>query len=104
MYIMQRRLDLHEILCNLLGTRYVYFQPPASIYMKFPCIIYSLDRVNIDHADNLGYLKRDRYEIIYVDRNVDSPIPDMIGELESASFNRYYIADNLNHFVYQLYF
>ena len=31
---LDRRMELHQILCNLLGTAYVYFQPPESIKMQ----------------------------------------------------------------------
>jgi len=101
---MRRRIELHEDLCTLLDSRDVYFQPPATIQMKFPCIIYSLKDVNVEHADNVNYTQRDCYTITYIDRNPDSPIPDKIGELELSSFDRYYVADNLHHFVYTLYF
>ena len=39
----ERRLELHEILCTILGSRNVYFQPPESIKMNYPAIVYGLD-------------------------------------------------------------
>jgi len=33
-----RRIQLHEILCDVLGTRNVYFQPPESVDMNYPAI------------------------------------------------------------------
>ena len=38
---MDRRLQLHEELCSVLGSRNVYFQPPETIKLTYPCIIYS---------------------------------------------------------------
>lgn len=101
---MQRRLELHEVLCDILGSRNVYFQPPASLQMQFPCILYSLAKIKVEHGDNSGYHRRDCYTIIYVDRNPDSEIPDKIGNLELSSFDRFYTSDNFNNFVYTLYF
>lgn len=101
---MRRRLEFHEVLCNLISSRDVYFQPPASIQMHFPCIIYSLNRIGMEYADNFLYHGRDGYTVIYVDRNPDSPIPDKIGELELSSFDRHYNADGLHHFVYSVYY
>ena len=39
------RLILHDELITLLGSSNVYFQPPTSIKMNYPCIIYKLDDV-----------------------------------------------------------
>ena len=52
---MNSRLKLHNILVEILGSGNVYFQPPESITLKYPCIIYG--RVGIDavHADNKLY-------------------------------------------------
>ena len=32
---MDRRLKLHEELCDILGSRNVYFQPPETVKMKY---------------------------------------------------------------------
>lgn len=45
-----------------------------------------------------------RYTVTIIDRNPDSAIPNKVAELPLCSFNRFYTADNLNHFVYNLYF
>lgn len=98
------RLDLHQILCDILGTTHVYFQPPASVRMSFPCIIYSLKDIDSKYADDLTYHNLKCYTVTVVDRDPDTVIPDKIGELRLASFDRHYTADNLNHYVYSLYF
>ena len=37
---MKTRYELHEFLCEILGSRNVYFQPPESVKMKYPAIVY----------------------------------------------------------------
>lgn len=101
---MRRRLEFHEVLCNLLGSRNVYFQPPGTISIQYPCIIYSLQKVNSEYGDNFGYHKRDCYSVTYIDKNPDSIIPDQIGDLELSSFERYYVAENLHHNIYNVYY
>ena len=101
---MASRLDLHEILCGILGSRNVYFQPPESIKLEYDCIIYS--RKNIDNvfADNSVYRQHDSYEVIIIYEDPDSEIPRKLSLLPMCSFDRHYTSDNLNHDVFTLYY
>ena len=101
---MNRRIQLHQILVDLLGSTNVYFQPPSTVQMKFPCIIYSRDARDEKFADNILYLGKDRYLISVVDKNPDSDIPDKVGALPLTSFSQHYVVDNLNHDVYSTYY
>lgn len=101
---MNRRIQLHQILVDLLGSTNVYFQPPSTVQMKFPCIIYSRDARDEKFADNVLYLGKDRYSISVVDKNPDSDIPDKVGALPLTSFSKHYVVDNLNHDVYSTYY
>lgn len=101
---MGRRLKLQTILEKVLGSRNVYFQPPATIQMKYPCIVYELSSMDIRHANDDPYIHRRRYKITVVDRNPDSDIPNRISMLRTVSFDRHYTQDNLHHFVFNLYY
>jgi hypothetical protein len=101
---MAQRLELQEFLVDLLGSDYVYFQPPPTVQIKYPCIIYKRDDESTDFADNKPYKNKLRYQITVIDRNPDSDIPKKISELPSCVYDRFYTADNLNHDVYKLYF
>ena len=91
-----RRLELHELLCGLLGSRHVYFQPPA--------IVYNLDYIENKHADDGVYLSNRRYQVIAIDANPDSELIEKIASLPTCQFNRHYEQDNLNHDVFTLYY
>lgn len=94
---MGSRLKLQEELETLLGTRNVYFQPPPSLKMKFPCIVYERARLNTEFADNIPY-KIDRvYYVTYVDANPDSDVPLKLAAFPMSVFQRHYVADNKNH-------
>lgn len=98
-----RRLEIQKILEKILGSRHVYFQPPASITMKYPCFVYNYDNDSSVHADSLRYLVRDRYSVTLITK--DAYPSDMLEELESlpyCSFSRKYSSDNLNHFSFNL--
>lgn len=102
---MASRLKLHEELCEILGTRNVYFQPPASVMMKYDAIRYSLADPNLKRADNGVYLKTNRYDGIVITYDPDSAIPDTIlNHFPMCSLGRPYIADNLNHFPFTVYY
>ena len=99
-----RRLELHEALCEILGSRNAYFQPPASVRMQYPAIVYSRSNIENVHADDVAYLQRTQYEITVIDKDPDSDIVDKISKLPLCRFDRHYEADNLNHDVFTLYF
>lgn len=102
---MASRLELHEELCDILENRNVYYQPPASIKMNYPCIRYSLSGIDSLRADDRQYKNTRRYEIILIDTNPDSIFFDRIlNRFSMCSFDRPYTADNLNHFVFTIYY
>ena len=101
---MGRRLELHEVLCGALGSRNVYFQPPASVVMNYPAIRYMLYDIDNNHADNIVYRQNVGYEIIVIDRDPDSEVVERISKIPGIRFNRFYTADNLNHTVFVLYY
>jgi len=99
---MGNRLGLQTLLENLLGTRNVYFQPPATITMQYPCIIYSRNSGDTRFADNKPYTYRLQYNVTVIDPNPDSEILQKVAMLPMCTFQRHYTADNLNHDVYTL--
>lgn len=101
---MGSRTDLHTILTSLLGSSNVYFQPPASIEMKYPCIVYERDYFKKEFADNISYSIGKRYNLTVIDKNPDSTIPDRVAALPKCAFDRHFVADNLNHDVFSIYF
>ena len=98
------RLDLHEILCEVLGSRNVYFQPPESIKLKYPCIVYEKNYVQNLKADNKNYTTHKRYTVTVIDKDPDSDVPDKLLELPYTSYDRHFVSDNLNHEVLTLYY
>lgn len=101
---MDRRLELHELLVEILGSRNVYFQPPPNVVMQYPAIVYSLDDIWSRHADNSGYMHRDRYSVTLIDRNPDNGTKHKLAHLGLCSFSRAFQADGLNHYAFDLYF
>ena len=101
---MTRREALHNIFVEILGSQNVYFQPPESIKLKYPCIIYETARPSIFHANDKKYLRRKCYSVSVIDRDPDSPISEKIANLPLCSFDRWYASDYMNHFIYTIYY
>lgn len=97
------RLVLHELLCEKLGSRNVYFQPPESVKMKYPAIVYSRNRIENTSADNIVYKQSVSYTITVVDRDPDSEIVERVSQIPHIMYDRSYVSNNLNHDTFRLF-
>lgn len=100
----RRRLQLHKELIEKIGSNNVYYQPPASKRMDYPCIRYELTAKDTRHANDKKYLAFKAYRLTIIDTDPDSNIPELIEEFRYCEFDRFYSTDNLNHWVYILYY
>ena len=101
---MRSRLTLHEELVTILGSRNVYFQPPESLQLNFPCIIYERYNISNVHADDDVYLQPRQYRVTVVDINPDSDIVTRMSQYKTARFIRHHVVNNLNHDIFNIYY
>lgn len=99
---MGSRLQLQTVLEEI--TEHVYFQPPSNVLMTYPCVRYAWENDDTKHADNRPYRHTKRYQVTVIDRNPDSDLPDQVRDLPLCSMQRTFAADNLNHWVFTLFF
>ena len=99
---MAPRSKLHAKLKEI-GVKQVHYNPPESVKLQYPCIIYNLDDANSEHADNAKYIKYRRYTLTLIDGDPDSVYIDPILELPLCSFDRSYKSEGLNHFTFTIY-
>ena len=77
----RNRPALHEKLCEILGSRNVYFDPPSNIHINYPCIIYKRIAAESRRADNGRYIVWypfvDNARIVNVDvgRRIEVDVP-----------------------------
>ena len=95
---------LQEVLESIPGIIKVYFNPPESVKMKYPCIRYSLKNIDIKRADDSAYTKTKCYELVLICEDPNNTFIDFLISLPMCSFDRHYKADNLNHYVFTLYY
>lgn len=101
---MAPRIELQQLLLNLPGSPNVYFQPPATVQMSYPAIVYERGRMDIKHADNTPYAHKKRYQVTVIASDPDNPFVDLVAALPLCTHDRFFTADNLNHDVFTLYF
>lgn len=99
----QDRMSLSQILNKIDSVKRVYFQPNESSQIEYPCITYSRDPTYIVAADNVKYLRRGRYQVTLIDRKPENPAFDILLNLPYCSHTTSFVADGLNHDVFDLY-
>ena len=101
---MSSRLELHEVLCDILGSRNVYYQPPESIKMKYPAIVYSRNRIDNTFANDSVYTQQKSYSVTVIDEDPDSKIVEAVSKLPTCRFSRHFTSENLNHDTFIIYY
>ncbi len=99
-----RRLVLHEKLKAILGSENVYYQPPETVNIRYPAIVYSRSNIENTHANNKVYYQKTFYEVTVIGKQPDSETVNKISLLPFCRFNRHFVSDNLYHDVFTLYF
>lgn len=97
------REELQALLEEIMESDHVYFQPPESLKIKYPCIIYEIKRVHNQYANNDIYKQDHFYQLILVDSNPDSVYFSKLCKIPECRFSNYYVSDNLNHYVFEIY-
>lgn len=102
---MGRRLNLHEELCEVLGSKRVYFQPPENVKLEYPCIIYSRSSIDTRYANNKVYRYTYAYELMVIGDDPDETISDaLLNHFSMIRHGRHFVSDNLNHDTFILYY
>lgn len=105
---MLTRLELQETLKDILGSDQVYYEPPETVKMHYPAIVYSLARMHNRAADNFTvYMRYDSYTVMYIDptpqtTRTGTPLEKILA-LDGCVFDRTYVMDNLHHYVFTIY-
>ena len=98
------RLNLQAKFEQILGSRNVYFQPPASVSMNYPAIRYELKDFRNQSANNSSnYITSTGYECVLIMRTPDTEYLQEIFKIPYCKFGRYYRAENLHHYSFTIY-
>lgn len=93
-----KRQELQQIFEDLLHNRNVYFQPPETMKLNYPCIIYFKNPPSTAYANDKVFKYNQSYTVTYVDKDPDSEIPyTILTTLRYSRIDSYYRSDGLNH-------
>lgn len=102
------RDDFHDKLVDILGSKYVYFQPPEDVKLHYPCIIYNGRSPDIKRANNQIYGLTRGYDIVVITDDPDdatSLSESILAGFQMSSQNGdVYTSDGLYHVPLIVYF
>ena len=101
---MNKREALQSILMQFQEqageTPHVYFDPPESVKMVYPCFVYHYIGNGTLYSDGKPYLQSEEYSVRYITKKADPDLPKAIMQLPYVAFDSHYTADNLHHFMF----
>ena len=101
----ESRQSLQTEFETLLGSTNVYFQPPETTKLKYPCIVYKRRSGITRFANNFPYAYKTSYEVTLITRDPDSDLVEKLARnFKMINHNRNFVANNLNHDVFILYY
>lgn len=93
-----KRLELQQKFEDILGTRNVYFQPPETMKMQYPCIVYFKTSTPARYANDKVYKYDQSYTVTYVDKDPDAEMPfTILKSFPHARIDSFYKSEGLNH-------
>lgn len=96
------RIKLHYDLVTILGSNNVYYQPPESIKINYPAIVYERDNLLENYADNIKFIKNYKFKVTVIDEDPDSEIVNKMYEFKNSKFLRHFANEGLNHDVFTI--
>ena len=89
----------------------VYFQPPSTVQLKYPCIVYSLTGVTQRKAENTVYITMREYIVTYittdpepVSESGEGMIETFLKSFDYIRLQSHYTKENLYHDNFKLYY
>ena len=86
---MKTRYELHEFLCEILGSRNVYFQR-TEIKNRF--------------ANDAVYKQNNAYLLTVIDKDPDSEVSKQLANIPLCRLQQHFVSDNLNHDIFKIYY
>ena len=100
----RNRSALHEKLCEIFGSRNVYFVPPSNIHLNYPCIIYKRIASEARRADNLRYINWYPYDVQIISKDPEFELFDtFLSHFDAGREGAPFVSDNLHHSNFTIY-
>lgn len=94
------RLDLSAKLKTLCQN--VYFNPPSSLLMSYPAIVYTRRDIDAKSADNEIHVVTEIYQLTIISHDPDEPLVNLVSRIPRTNYIRDYRAEGLNHTLFSI--
>lgn len=102
---MHKRLELQRKLEELIGNSNVYFQPPASVKLSYPCVVYRIGSGDAKYANDMTYKYMNSYDMLFIYKRPNLEMIDQVlRTLPMCRLTNTYCSDGLNHYAFTLYY
>lgn len=100
---MADRKDFHKKLEQAFGCK-CYFQPPETLKLTYPCVVYAFERFDTRRANNLNYIINERYKISFLHKDADNgTVKQVMRKFEKIAHVQHYITNGVYNDVYFIY-
>lgn len=82
----------------------VYGVEPTNTSMVFPAVRFEKSDEEVVYADNLPYDITDAYLVTVIEDDPNTPVAKLVRQLPWCAFDRYYVAEQLHHTTYKIFF
>ena len=100
----EKRFLFDEMLKETTGLSNVYYDPPESVLMEYPAIVYKKTNMPARYANNKKYMKHLAFEVQVIAEDADTPYVDLVHNIKYSAFDRHFIADDLHHDTFTIIF
>lgn len=98
------RLELQAALEEFLGSENVYFRPPESKKLSYPCIVYDYRGGSHEYANNMTYRFNQSYDVQIIHKTADTDLIERFAyAFPKCRFDRSFQYNNLNHENFVIY-
>lgn len=99
------RTEFRDKLREYIGSNNTYYRPPETIKMSYPCAVYDMTSPHLMRANNYIYGFKNCYNVTFIAKDPEwIDIEDVLKHFQYSSFDRSFIADQLSHWVFRIYF
>lgn len=105
MFTTDRQPLFNAVLAGIMAVAdRTYFQPPSNMTLGYPCIVYDFAPGWTTFADNKPYGYKQQYEVSLIGQLPQPAKFEQLAALPMSVHSRSYVADNLRHDVFNIYF
>lgn len=102
---MRSHYDLQAELSKIENVKQVYWDPPESLKLEYPCIVVSQSNVFKRFANNGRYIRIPGYDVMVIDPDTDSEIYlEVLNRFKYCDEKVPFEADGLSHWPLLIYY